>query len=176
MSTTTVTRELKDIVSSPRATKALARAGYSTLGDLKDVPVETVAAVPGVGPATLAELEAAWAPDATNPNELTDFDSIEEGPHPIHLSSPYAGLSVRLHEATETRDGRRIRIQLPAFLKFENGEARLTKGHYAKVRFPHDRIAQREFARSEQPWRVEAHEWLTGTMAYKSRRFIILDS
>lgn len=174
MSKPLTTLPISEIVKSPRALKAITEAGYTTLADLEDISAETIASIPGVGPATLAELEAAWAPKA--PEETVDLDSVEEGDHPILLSSPYGGYSVRLHEASEQRDGRRIRVKLPEFLLFENGEAKLTKAKYALVLYPHDSTAQREFIKSSRPWRREAYEWLQDRMGYKAKRFIILDS
>lgn len=171
MSPTTTSRPLSEIVSSPRSVKALADAGYSTLADLEDVSAETIAAINGVGPATLAELQTAWAPEPTT----IDFSAVEEGPHPILLSSPYAGLSVRLHEATEERDGKRVRVKLPAFLAFEKGEAKFTKASFAMVKHPHDKPAQRDFVNGDAPWRVEAHQWLRESSSFKAGRFIILD-
>lgn len=164
---------IKDVVESPRAVKALAEAGYVTIDDLDGVPVESLATLKGVGQVTLdALLRAKNGPEPEAPVEEPQWD---EGPHPIHLDSPVQELALRLTEAGEERQGRRVRVINPIFLEFKGGEAQLRRKDYLLAKYSGDRAAAKAESLTDAPWRLDAIRWLQAKPGYNKSFFILTD-
>lgn len=164
---------IKDVVESPRAVKALAEAGYVAIDDLDGVPVESLATLKGVGQVTLdALLRAKNGPEPEAPVEEPQWD---EGPHPIHLDSPVQELALRLTEAGEERQGRRVRVINPIFLEFKGGEAQLRRKDYLLAKHSGDRAAAKAESLTDAPWRLDAIRWLQAKPGYNKSFFILTD-
>jgi hypothetical protein len=161
---------LRDIVASPRAQAALKDAGYVTIDDLTGVPVSTLAAIKGVGQVTLKALEgAAFAPDEPQVEAVW-----EEGQHPIHLESPYQNLAIRITDSETHMEGKRMRVVNPIFLRFENGEGRLTRDQYMLAKYRGDKSRAKAALNADEPWRIDAVEWLKAKPSHRAGNFIVL--
>ena len=153
-------RPLSEIVESPRAVKALAGAGFTTLGDVRQQGLRALQGVRWVGEASISLLAEALGPSL--PEEDDDDAEIEEGTHPLRLSSPYHSYEIKLLDSNRVpRPGGGHHVQRPIYLKFVSGEAALTKSMYLTCRF--DRDADRidpAMADTRFRWRRDAAAYL----------------
>lgn len=164
-------KRIADLLTSKKAIKALASAGYTTTDDLVGVAQADLISIKGVGDVTLQRLQNALAPA---PAIEPEIDEWEESDEPIHLDGPNDSLAIRITHADEIRDGKRVRVINPHFLEFENGHARLTKKLYLLAKYLGDKSAAREALMRNEPWRLDAIEWLRAKPSYRAGSFIIL--
>jgi hypothetical protein len=162
-------QNISELVASPRAVKALEKAGYITTDDVDGVPIENLAALPGVGQVSIEQLTRAGA----DPAPIDEDGDWDEGPHPIHLDS-FADLRIRVTHSGEERRGKRVQIIPPVFLAFQGGRAKLTREQFMLARHDGDKVAAKAELRTDTPWRLDAIDWLKAKPGYKAGDFIIL--
>jgi hypothetical protein len=162
---------IASIVESPRAVKALEDAGYKTVEDLEGTAMSDLAGIKGVGQVTLETIRKQFESPVEEP---VVEDEWEEGPHAIRLDSPYNNLALRITYGGTEQMGNRARPILPVFLRFEGGTASLTRKLYMLAKYQGNKVRARQALNDNEPWRVEAVEWLKNKPAFRERKFIIL--
>lgn len=166
-------RPLSDVVESPRAIKALAGAGLTTLGDVAVRGLGCLGGIKHVGEATRSLIVRAIGP---LPEAPEDNDEIEEGVHPLRLDGPISSMRISLlptHRHTSV--GGVTQLDTPLYIEFQDGEATLTKKAWLT------RIYERDRARVEAgmkdaalPWRRDAAAWLRSLDTHARAEFRVL--
>lgn len=166
-------RPLKEIVESPRALGALAKHGFTRLGDVALKGVGVLHGIAGVGEATIALIEKAMGPQVP---EIEPDAAVEEGPHPIRLDSPFPGYRMCVVPAGRVEQpGGGYALQESIFIEFDRGEGALRKEAYLMRKFARDRKqVAAAMADASHPWRAEAVAWLRGRDAHARGDYRVL--
>ena len=163
--------QLSTLVKSPRTLSALKQAGYSTVEDLKDVAVGTLAEIPYVGPATLEALR-----DHTSEAAKVSDAEIEEGPHDLHIHSPHPGQMIIILSGDRTGDKvSGMKIIPGVYVKCRGGRGTLTRDQWLTRIYRRDRLKVDKHVADNQPWRQDAADWLRRRKAH-GRSYIVLDN
>lgn len=167
---------IEKVVGSPRALKALRAKGINKVGDIRSLA--DVAAIPGVGAGTVAQLsELPIRKEA--PPAATE---VEEGEHPIILRSPSAGYIIRLlgGDIVPPPVGMpgQPRIVQPIAIMFRNGAAELTRKTWLMVKHRRNEVKVAEelaIPADKAPWRAEAIGYLKTRRPFKQRWFAVIE-
>ena len=163
-------RNLSEIIESPRAIKALERAGYKTVKDLDGVPMKELLVIKGVGQRTIELIEKIGLEQPAE--EDPDFD---EGPHPINLLSPHGRYGLIMLHGDEIVSGRSRRVVPPLAIEFMDGRAQLKREKWFLFKFNRDKVEAEKAAAEEQPWRLDAIAWLKARANYNRTFHIMSD-
>lgn len=187
----TLATPLSELLESPRVLKTLAAAEILTIGDVHKLGLPALAKLNNVGEVTLRTLGEALASLAPKdlpkapprPPVAPREPDVEEGPHPIHLQSPWGGFRFpmrralrRIHPVTGETE-----TDASVFVEFEGqpGEgsvARVSKLMWFLKKLNGDRLAAEQAADdASRPWRAECAAWLRTRRAYKRDFYILSD-
>lgn len=152
---------LSEVIKSPRAIGALAKAGYKTVGDVRARAVAEIGKIVGVGEFTLEQIRGLQGATPATVEE-DDPTQVEESDAPIQLQSPYPSFAFTLLPAGRYADGsgKGYTTQRPLAVRFSDGRAELTKDQYLQMKYRRDDKAVLEHKQAQKPWRREAVEWL----------------
>lgn len=171
-------RPLSEIVPSPKARKILGDAGLKNLGDVAARGFGSLHGMKGIGEATIQAIQKALGPAllAVEAPEATEEPEVEEGEHPIRLESPYAGFHLSVVAARKVEQpGGGYGLQESAYIRFQTGEAELTKRLWLLRALERDaKEIAKAMAAPHYAWRKAAVEWLRSTDAFKRGDFRIL--
>lgn len=182
---------LETVVTSLRSRKALAAAGFETVGDLRAPgALKRALEVRYVGETTRMELERAAGPEALraldaaeDPEQVEDdAGEVEEGPQPLLLRCRGKHLRVvYLPSHRVEGPGRTWAIEDPLWLEFEpwtpkgGGVARLTREMFLMRKYDRDRKRVRQAVQAGEPWRKEAAEDLKRFTRFGIDFFVMTD-
>ena len=167
---------LEDVVTSPRALKALTEKGFKKVGDIRSV--QDVSGMKGVTPGALAQLAEAGV--RKERGEIRD-DEIEEGEHNVVLRSRHLSYVVRIvggDVLPPIHQGARPRVIDPVAVYFKQGAAVLTRELWLVKKHHRDlKAVAAEMAKpaAEAPWRRDAIAYLRSLGAHVRGDFTILE-
>lgn len=152
---------LGEVLKSPRAIGALAKAGFATVGDVRKRAVAELSKIVGVGEFTLEQIRGLQG-SATPAAEPDDPTKVEESDAPVQLMSPYPSFAFTLLPAGRFADGsgRGYTTQRPLVVRFSDGRGELTRDQYLLMKYRRDEKAVLASKQNKEPWRREAVEWL----------------
>jgi len=167
-------KTLESVVPSAKARKAIAAAGIKTAEALSQVGPEGLLKL-GVAESAILDMVDRGVLSRAAPKPAPEAE-IEEGDHPIRLTSPHRGQQIQIcpgYEERYDRGGRRIHLGL--YLKFDNGSAKLTEELWNERVRRLQAVAKTDQERqSVQQWsRSAVVAWLKSRRAYGIDSFIV---
>lgn len=162
---------LADALSSPKNVEVLAKAKIVTVGDAKKLTIADFIKM-GVGEVTIEEIRTLGVRQAAESKDAR----LEESPNPIHILSPFAEycLQVLPGDVRRNPNGRGQAIIRPIYIVCKTGRGKLTREMWYARRYERDAKKMQDAATANEPWRLEAYEWLKGRKSYRSKGFRVM--
>jgi len=164
--------KLSEVLDSPRAAKALERAGFKTVGDLEGVALEAIAGLNGVGQRTLEQIQTVHQEP-----EKEDFGAVEEGGHDVHLLSPRPKYVIWVLRGDRILDPSRgtSRVMPPVLIQFRDGRGKITRDQYLARKYNRDAGLIAKHIEDKKPWRAECVEWLRSRVKHGREYTVMSD-
>lgn len=173
MTTKAITEEtsLKEVLSSPKNVDLLKKNGVETVGQAKQKSIQDLIRM-GIGEVTVDEIRGLGVKEGSR--ESAD-SKIEETAANIVINSPHARFCLQIMPGDVVRNpnGRGHRVVKPIYIACESGKGILTRKMWFRRKYMRDEQRVQQAERDNEPWRVEAYEWLKERKGFK-RTFRVL--